>query len=382
MSLVLTISLILFIVGVLEKRNHKRRLKKIPVRIHVNGTRGKSLLTRILAEIFAVGGKRVAAKVTGERPMVFYPSTGWQEWPRRGLPRIREQIRFVKEAGDRGIESVIVENMAVSPEILDVSEREIVRSGLSIFTNFRVDHQEQSGESVEKVTQVLSNALPRSGRAMLPEYESTDCFLRAARARKSEVIQTGADRLFRDQLGIFEDTAGLVKSICELYRLPSYQIKGALSDSYRFLVEDGFLIPLPGNGKRQFINLFSCNDVESSRKLVREMVDRNRIRLPYGIVLACREDRPLRSMAFLEWISDSLDWTQLIIVGCCPRIPIRKLLRKSERSRNAIRFFPMIDTDQIQDMIEGWDSDVLGLGNFVNSGERILSAIFGEIDGD
>ena len=43
---------------------------KIPIRIHVNGTRGKSSVTRLIAAGLRAGGKRTFAKTTGTAPRV------------------------------------------------------------------------------------------------------------------------------------------------------------------------------------------------------------------------------------------------------------------------------------------------------------------------
>ena len=51
--------------GVLEFQLHKRSLNLIPLRIHVNGTRGKSSVTRLIAAGLREGGMRTFAKTTG-----------------------------------------------------------------------------------------------------------------------------------------------------------------------------------------------------------------------------------------------------------------------------------------------------------------------------
>ena len=43
--------------GIFESRKHQANLKKISVRIHVNGTRGKSSVTRLIAAGLNAGGK-------------------------------------------------------------------------------------------------------------------------------------------------------------------------------------------------------------------------------------------------------------------------------------------------------------------------------------
>ena len=44
--------------GIAEAAAHRRRLKQIPIRIHVNGTRGKSSVARLIAAGMRSGGIR------------------------------------------------------------------------------------------------------------------------------------------------------------------------------------------------------------------------------------------------------------------------------------------------------------------------------------
>ena len=54
--------------GGLEVAPHRRHLKAIPVRIHVNGTRGKSSVTRLIAAGLRQAGMIACAKTTGTLP--------------------------------------------------------------------------------------------------------------------------------------------------------------------------------------------------------------------------------------------------------------------------------------------------------------------------
>ena len=48
--------------GILESLWHQRFLHSIPLRIHVNGTRGKSGVTRLIAAGLRAGGLRTCAR--------------------------------------------------------------------------------------------------------------------------------------------------------------------------------------------------------------------------------------------------------------------------------------------------------------------------------
>ena len=377
MVLVFILSLLLLIAGVIEKSAHLSRVRKIPIRIHVNGTRGKSLLTRLLTTLFTEEELRTASKVTGETPAVFYPSRGWQPWYRLGVPRIREQIHFMKKAEKQGVEAIVVENMAISPEIMGIAENEIVQSGLSVFTNFRADHQETMGKSMEDIVHAMSHALPRNGCVILPASELSHEFVNKTRERNNDLVLSEVKSpKGMGGIGVFDDIFGLARLVGQRCGLSKESIQATLETVGRHDLED-MLFPLPGIPGRSFVNLFSCNDVHSSKRLIAAFEDKGLIQSPYGIVLASREDRPLRTMAFLKWIVDGLSWSHLIIAGAVPRIPIWGMLRHSDHASHSVQLQCRIKPSRIIGDVTGWDCDVLGLGNFVHTGENILSEIRG-----
>ena len=89
---------VLLALGVLETSAHRRRLAKIPIRIHVNGTRGKSSVTRLIAAGLRESGLVTCAKTTGTLPRMILPSG--LEYPvfRPSHANVIEQIRIVRTA--------------------------------------------------------------------------------------------------------------------------------------------------------------------------------------------------------------------------------------------------------------------------------------------
>ena len=68
-SLIIILSILIFL-GLLENYYHNKSLKKIPIRIHVNGARGKSSVTRLIAAGLRAGCIATIAKTTGSAPRI------------------------------------------------------------------------------------------------------------------------------------------------------------------------------------------------------------------------------------------------------------------------------------------------------------------------
>src|SRR5438552_5179903 len=103
--------------GVWESRRHLRNLERIPVRVHVNGTRGKSSVTRLISAGLRAGGIRTLGKTTGTEARLLLPDGSEQPVFRVGPPNVIEQTRVVARAAAAGAQALVVECMAVQPEL-------------------------------------------------------------------------------------------------------------------------------------------------------------------------------------------------------------------------------------------------------------------------
>ena len=80
---------VLLVLGVVEQRRHDRNLDRIPVRVLVNGIRGKSSITRLTAGALRGGGLRVVAKTTGTAARYIHPDASEEPVYRKfGISRI------------------------------------------------------------------------------------------------------------------------------------------------------------------------------------------------------------------------------------------------------------------------------------------------------
>src|SRR5437016_3845434 len=113
---------------------HRRQLRRIPIRIHVAGTRGKSTTTRLIAAGLRAGGRRVVAKTTGSQPRSILPDGSEEAWPRRGPASVAEQTRFIAHAACLGADAVVVECMAIRKELIWASETYLIEATMAVIT--------------------------------------------------------------------------------------------------------------------------------------------------------------------------------------------------------------------------------------------------------
>lgn len=186
----------LFLLGALVFRHrHLRELKAIPVRVHVNGTRGKSGVTRLIVAGLRSGGLSVLGKTTGTAARLLLPDGSERPFRRKwlsGPPSIGEQARLVRLAAHLQVDVLVSECMAVHPEIQRVAEDWFLRATHTIITNVRQDHSDVMGDSLTGVTETLALTVPRGGELLLgPDMAGMDekqIFLNTATQRSTASV--------------------------------------------------------------------------------------------------------------------------------------------------------------------------------------------------
>ena len=77
--MVLSVILVCFFLvlryGVLEQKQHQKNIDSIPIRINVNGIRGKSTVTRLITGIVTEAGYKTVGKTTGTSARMIYSFT-------------------------------------------------------------------------------------------------------------------------------------------------------------------------------------------------------------------------------------------------------------------------------------------------------------------
>lgn len=301
---------------------HRRRVDALQWRVHVNGIRGKSTVTRIIAGMMREAGMVTIAKSTGTFAAVINAAGVDEPINRKGPATILEQIEVCKQYVQPEVDALVIECMALKPEYQEVSERMIVRSNIGVLTNVREDHQDVMGETLPEIARSLLSTCPRNGILVTSEQnpEILEVMREVCAEKGSELlvadpeIVTDADIARFDYIA-FKENVCIALAIAELVGIP------------RDVAMDGMVKadPDPGvlrmkdlaiGGKRvTWANLFAVNDRESMvaamEKLVPYMTDHT---TTVGI-LNNRADRERRAIQFADVAAFDLSFDRLVTFG-------------------------------------------------------------------
>src|SRR5690554_5019725 len=169
MTVLIVATLILITHMIFEYFRHTRNVRLIPIRIHVNGTRGKSSVTRLIAAGLRAGGVRTCAKTTGTLARMIFEDG--RELPifRPDRANVIEQKRIIKTAIAARAEALVIECMALQPLLQSVCELKLIRSTHGVITNARADHLDVMGPTRLDVARALSATVPVGGTLLTAE---------------------------------------------------------------------------------------------------------------------------------------------------------------------------------------------------------------------
>ncbi len=309
-----TIAGLLVGAGAAEVVAHRRNLRKIPVRVHVNGTRGKSSVTRLVAAALRKAGTVTCAKTTGTLARFIEPDG--RELPifRPSGANVIEQKRMVALAAAHEAQALVIECMALTPELQALCEIKLIQATHAVVTNARPDHLEVMGPSDRDVAAALASMTPIRGKLYTAEQKQLAVFEAAAKDRGSELVVIGPDEIAEvseEELAAFRYTehADNVALALRLVQDLGVERELALAGMQACRPDPGALreYELDFFGRRiVFVNGFAANDPVSSRQLYDEARARHADILTTILIVNCRAERAERS---IQLGSELPSWT-------------------------------------------------------------------------
>ena len=320
-----------------------KALWRIPTRVLVTGTRGKSSTVRLIHAALSAGGIPTIGKMTGTSSRELDTLGREYRTNRVGQVSVLEVLETVhrnmkREGPDP--RAVVLECMAVSPDLIEFLSSRIVKPDVVVITNALWDHLEEEGTSLEHIAISLSLALPGSMLMVTSEHRETTravlSYEAALRGVTADVVDGRSlpREIIAAAPSAHPDNIAMATAVAEYAGVDAHTaLKGMASATTE---------PLPvvaASSRMQGItwtyrDIGSINDTDS----LTPALDEAKAQMPNGAVvfgmLVTRWDRPLRAMQFAASITPD-DVDGLIIVGE-PDVLVRYVAYRSGWSRDRI----------------------------------------------
>jgi poly-gamma-glutamate synthase PgsB/CapB len=304
------------------RAEHERKLANLRVRVYVNGIRGKSTVTRLIAGVLRESGLRTLGKTTGSAAMVLLPDGSEEPVVRRAAATIMEIVETVNKYVDDSIDAIVFETMALHPVNQRASSELMVKSNIAVITNVREDHQDVMGESLEEIADTMSLMIPKNGILISAEDRPhlRERLRRNAERRGSRFIYADPAWVKPEDLAgfhylSFAENVAIGLAVADLTGIPRAT---AMRGMWRAQPDVGVvnIQHVEWNGKRiVWAPLFAVNDREStviSLELLRPYHAKDATRIG---ILNNRPDRAKRAMQFADIAALDLHLDYLITFG-------------------------------------------------------------------
>lgn len=313
LGLILGTTAFLSALGAAERYQHARALRRIKTRIHVNGTRGKSSVTRLIAAGLRAGGVRTCAKTTGTLARMIMPNGSEYPVYRPSRANVIEQLRIVRTAAELEAEALVIECMAVQPHLQALCEDVFVQSTHGVITNARADHLDVMGPGEVDVALALAATTPYGGTLLTGERRHLGVFEEAAKDRDSRLVHVSPEdvsAIAKEELDRFNyvehaENLALALRVCQEFGIDR---ETALHGMWAAAPDPGALtaVDIDFFGRQlTFVNAFAANDPESTGRIWNMSFERYPGRERRIAVVNCRADRPDRSkqlgQACMSW---------------------------------------------------------------------------------
>jgi len=369
--------------GALEAVGHRRRLARIPTRIHVSGTRGKSSVTRLIAAGMRGAKINAAAKTTGTLARMILPDGKEVPAFRPAGANIIEQIRIINAAQAMGVQSLVIECMALQPELHWLSERWFVRATHGVITNARADHLDVMGPSTADVARALAGMIPVKGVLFTNEREHLS-ILRAAAEDRGTRLVTVSDE---DHDGVSDgdlegfsylehrENLALAFKVLEELEVPR---QAALQGMWAASPDPGAMTEHEVDffGRRiHFINGFAANDPQSTEMIWRMALARHPDADRVVAVFNLRADRASRT---LQLARDARFWHEahhVVLMGSGAYQFAREASKHASFDPNRFVYAEHERLDEVFEAIIGLcgrKSLVVGMANIYGQGLALV----------
>lgn len=332
-------------------RKYQRLLRGIPVRVLVNGTRGKTTTTRLIHAGLVEAGYKAHAKSTGSESATLDERLNALPLERKqSFVSVGEVVGFIEEAARAGCKAVVVECMAVRPDLQKSLAQSILKPTHTVLLNDYVDHVDAMGHTRFSTAKALLGCVTKESKVFAGEDFTV----------QKQGFITAPTATEEDSQGFLFPAhpvcVGAALKVLESLSIPKEK---ALQGMRKAKPDRGLIGPFQMGGT-VFHNLFAANDIYSARQLLAS--------LPKGIgaVYNSRSDRSYRTPAFAKLLKE-LGIKQVAIIGSDKEKAHKAFTAKGLAAN-------ILAPEEVPAFFESY-SDVALLGNIKGEGAKLIALL-------
>ncbi|MGE8081677.1 poly-gamma-glutamate synthase PgsB [Peribacillus loiseleuriae] len=380
MSLIIGLSVLLLIIGILEKNRHKKHLDSLPIRINVNGIRGKSTVTRLITAVLVEAGYKTVGKTTGTSARMMYWNTKEETPIKRRLegPNIREQKMIVEHAAKLGAEVLVSECMAVNPDYQIVFQEQMLQANIGVIVNVLEDHMDVMGPTLNEVAEAFTATIPYNGHLIVNESPYVSYFREIAEKRNTKLIVCDVSRIPEDYLlqfeyMVFPENAALALAVAEALEIDEQTVfRGMLKAN----PDPGSMTILPIGDKHKpsyLVNGFAANDATSTLNIWKRVEELNYPTNNPIVIMNCRADRVDRTEQFAKDVLPYIKMDALVLIGETTS-PIYDEYELGNIKAGRVYDLEGYTTDNITTVLKEYLSNrvIYGVGNIHGAAEPLI----------
>ena len=278
---------------------------------------------------------------------------------RLGPANIHEQLRVMRHAKKQGAQIVILECMALSPELQLISQKDIVKSDLSVITNVRYDHIYEMGSELEEIGTALCAVIPDGGTLFTGEDDLFHMIGEKCNERNCTALKclpngcNDANEAIAREIALHlglnneEIDAGFANAISDFGSQQIYELKNNKNENIAFL------------------SLFSANDPISSKQRTDSAVKSYE---NFAFIYNHRADRPERLELFAERFFIHYPASTVYIAG------ENKMLAKKILGKN--HSLKLISINSLSDCLDTCENTlIIGVGNIKGAGYKMIELL-------
>ncbi|QQS86796.1 poly-gamma-glutamate synthase PgsB [Fusobacterium canifelinum] len=366
--IIIILSLLYILYLFFEKINLDKNRKNLKYIIHINGIRGKSTVSRLIDAGLRAGGYKVFTKTTGTSPRIIDTNAKEFEINRQGKANIREQISVITWATKEKAEILILECMAVKPELQYVCENKILKSDIVAITNVREDHLDEMGDSLDKIADSLSNTIPKKAAFFTADKNYFNFFKNRCKDKNTRAFLSKNIKNEYWEID-FPNNIALAMDICKYLNVDE---KIALEGMRTYCKDPGSLKVLTYLNKKNFriffVNTLAANDPDSTEIIL----DRVSIKTYWNneryLLVNNRADRLSRLEQFVNFTIKFENRFDKILISGENKNLFYKYLLKNRINKNKII---ILSDEKYFENIED-DSLIFAVGNICRLGKKLV----------